>query len=33
LLADPNRAIAAAHHIAEQLNLLASEHEPCGKAR
>jgi DNA gyrase subunit B len=27
LLADPNRAIAAAHRIAERLNLLASEHE------
>src|SRR6202022_1932192 len=27
LLADPNVAIAAAHRIAERLNLLASEHE------
>src|SRR5246127_4795721 len=27
LLADPNRAIAAAHRTAERLNLLASEHE------
>jgi DNA gyrase subunit B len=27
LLADPNLAIAAAHRIAERLNLLASEHE------
>jgi len=27
LLADPNRAIAAAHHIAERLNLLAPAHE------
>ena len=27
LLADPNRAIAAAHDIAERLNLLAPEHE------